>query len=253
MHSVEKGIYFDELEKKDVFSIRNICLFIGQLVCLIAIVSCLILYVKIPVGNLSFFSPISIISAQTSISLLSITIMQLILPDRQERIFGATYQSILFKWKVLKYFNVLDCMMYMLILMMTNILLAVMSVIVTNFNVQLICKLCYLCIIIESFILVVYMIHLGLIARFKKSRIYYWLYKRIKKRNLQGTDVYNIILKGMKKFNGKNQNSEYLDVEVYILKYMLLHIEEFKIYNMNKEEAYQLIEKELDNRISDKK
>lgn len=256
MCKVEKDIHINELEKKDIFSIKNICLFFGQLVSLIVIVSCFILYVKIPVGNLGSLSPISILSVQTSISLLSITIMQLILPDRKERIFGATYQSILFKWKVLKYFNALDCMMYMLILMMTNISLAVMSVIVTNSNAKLICILSFLCIMIESFILMVYMIHLGLIARFKKSRIYYWLYKRISKRNIQSTEVYNMLLKGMKESNEKNQNNEksdYLDVEVCILKYMLSHIEEFKLYNMNKEEAFQLIKIELDNRISVKK
>lgn len=237
------------IEKKSVFSLKNIALFIGQLIIFGIIIALLIKYNKIPVGDLKNLSPINISSVQTSISLLSITIMQLILPDRKEKIFGVTYQSILFKWKVFRHLNVLDCTMYMLLLMVINISLSIASIIIPSTTIQNICKAIFLLVLFESFFLAIYMVYLGLISKFKKSRIYYLLYKRMSKGN---SDVYNMLLKGMKKntFVPQNENKEYTKVEIAILDYMSIHIDDFKLYNIDKDSAIKIINKEKEQRIS---
>ncbi len=239
----------EEIERKPVFSGKNVFLFVLQLCILTIIIIVIEKYISIPIENLSNFSPIGIASVQTSISLLSITIMQLILPSGKERILGVTYQNILFKWKFLKYFNALDCMMYMLLLMIINISLSIASVIVSE-RIQNICKIIFMCILLESFILAIYMVYLGLITKFKKSRIYYLLYKRMFKCNARRNDVYNTILKGIKKypFKQKEDENEYLKDELIILKCMKDHINDFIIYNENTNNAITIIEKEIDER-----
>lgn len=243
------------VEKKPVFSIRNAFLFVLQFGILVGTISIIILYDKLPIGNLDGFSIINITSVQVSISLISITILQLILPDSKERIFGITYQNILFKWKVLKYFNALDCMMYMLFLMIISILLAVASEIIANINIQRICKLSFLCTMVESFLLAVYMIYLGLITKFKKSRIYYLLYKRLGKKdkpnrtfkpNTRNYEVYNLLVKGMLNPSFK-ADDEYLKDELAILEYMYQH-EEFLWYKGDKKRIMNKIEEEKKNR-----
>ncbi|MDO5540429.1 MAG: hypothetical protein Q4F83_10175 [Eubacteriales bacterium] len=238
------------IEKKPVFSVKNIFLFVIQMCIAVGIISGLTILGKIPIEKLSQLSIINMVSTQTSISLLSITIMQLILPDGKERVFGVTYQSILFKWKVLRHFNALDCMLYMLLLMIINILLSIGSVITNNYS-QNICKMCFIYGMIETLILAIYMVYLGLITKFKKSRIYYLLFKRIRKRNTRSYEVYNMLLKGMKNYplDSVNKASEYIEVEVAILEYMIKHIDEFTINNMSRGKASEIIKKERDERI----
>ena len=238
-----------EIEKKPIFSLKNIALFLGQLIIFGIIIRLLIKYSIMPVGNLNDLSPINIASVQTSISLLSITIMQLILPDRKEKIFGVTYQNILFKWKVFKYFNVLDCTMYMLILMVINISLSIASIIITSSTIKIICKAIFLLILFESFLLAIYMVYLGLISKFKISRIYYLLYKRMCNGN---SDVYNMLLNGMRKnaSESQNVNKDYIKVEMAILEYMSIHIDDFNLYNMDKDNAMKIINGEKDQRNS---
>lgn len=238
-----------EIEKKPIFSIKNIGMFIGQLIIFGIIIASLIKYNKMPVGNLNNLSPINIAAVQTSISLLSITIMQLILPDRKEKIFGVTYQNILFKWEVFKYFNVLDCTMYMLILMVINISLSIASIIITSITIKIICKAIFLLILFESFLLAIYMVYLGLISKFKISRIYYLLYKKMCNDN---SDVYNMLLKGMRKNTSEtqNENKDYIKVEMAILEYMSIHIDDFKLYNIDKDNAIKIINGEKEQRKS---
>lgn len=238
-----------EIEKKPIFSLKNILLFIGQLIVFCVIITLLVIYDKMPVGNLKNLSPINIAAVQTSISLLSITIMQLILPDRKEKIFGVTYQNILFKWKVFRYLNALDCTMYMLLLMMINISISIASIIIISTTIQIICKAIFLLVLFESFFLAIYMVYLGLICKFKKSRIYYLLYKRMCQGN---SDVYNMLLKGMREntFESQDDNKEYIKVEVAMLEYMSIHIDNFKLYNICNDSAIEIIQEEKEQRNS---
>lgn len=217
----QKDINKKIIEKKQVFNIKNMICFIVQIVAFGIIMALLIGCGNMPTGNIHSLSIINILSVQVSISLLSITIVQLILPDRKERIFGVTYQGILFKWKVFRCLNVLDCTIYMFLSMIINILLSFANSIIINTDIQNICNIVFIFVMFESVLLAVYMVYLGLISKFKKSRIYYLLYKRIKNGS---NDVYNMLLKGMKThpFNTKNNNMEYINVEIEILKYMLL-------------------------------
>ncbi len=244
--SEEDIIIEKEIERKPVFSVKNIFFFVLQLCIFTVIVIVIKINNLISIVDLSEFSPISIASVQKSISLLSITIMQLILPDGKKRILGVTYQNILFKWKILKYLNALDCMIYMLLLMIINISLSIASIIV-NDTINYICKIVFMFIMLESFVLAVYMVYLGLITKFKKSRIYYLLYKRMRKCNSQSDDVYNIIVRGIKKypFNQNDDKNQYLKVEVAILEYMKNHINDFTIYNENKYNVLTIIESEI--------
>lgn len=246
------------VEKKPVFSIKNAFLFLAQFGFWVEMFSIIIMYSKLPIGNLDEFSIISIMSAQISISMISITIMQLILPESKERIFGVRYQNIFYKWKVLKYFNALDCMMYMLFLMIIGIFLSVASSIIVNINIQRICKLAFLCAMIESLLLAVYMIYLGLITKFKKSRIYYLLYKRLRlsknrnKPNTRNYEIYSMLVKGMIKYpfnKADDEDNEYLKDELTILEYMYQHEKEFLWYKRDKEIILDKIEKEKKKRI----
>lgn len=238
----------NEIEKKPIFRFMNIILFIGHLIIPVILGKIIIFLItsgEIPLENLKKFTPINLVSPQVSISFLSITIMQLILPNRKEKILGVTYQNLLFKWKVFKHFNVLDCTMYMFLLMAINISLSIADVVIIDETIKMICKAIFVLILFESFLLAIYMIYLGLISKFKISRIYYLLFKRMCHGN---SDVYNMLLKGMRKNISEsedkgNESKDYIKAEIAMLEYMSIHIDDFELFTY-KDTAKKIINEE---------
>lgn len=171
--------------------------------------------------TLATFEPKGLLSLQASISFLSITILNIILPNNENRILGLTYQDIFFKWKIFKYFNAADCILYSILMLMCNIIIAVVSTIVDNPNVKNVCNFSFIIILFTSVILALYMLHMSLIAKFKKSRIYYLIYKQIEKDN---RELYNSILKALvwnvTETSEEKFNYDYYVDEIKILKKM---------------------------------
>lgn len=84
--------------------------------------------------------------------------------------------------------------MYLLFMLITNTVLGIVSVIGVDVKIQNISKCSFLSILILSFILVFYMLYLCMIAKFKKSTIYYWLYCKCEKKELYNSILEEIIM-----------------------------------------------------------
>ncbi len=162
--------------------------------------------------TLAAFEPKGLLSLQSSISFLSITILNIILPVNKEKVLGLTYHDIFFKWKIFKYFNAADCILYSILMLISNIILAVVSTIFDNPYIKNISNLSFIIILFASVILAFYMLHMSLIAKFKKSRIYYLIYEQIEKNN---KELYNSILEKIV-WNSSETEQEKVNYDYYI-------------------------------------
>ncbi len=169
--------------RKDIFRYRYAVLFGVQYAVIQAVAFGIVTSERMGSWDLFFtsFSPISLMPVQVTISLLSITILQLLLFNAEETVLGLTFQNIFFKWDVLKYFNLINCLMYMMLLMTANLLLSIVSVGRVGEVAGIFCRIGGITALLETLPLAFYMVRLGLLARYKKSRIYLLILKRIKK------------------------------------------------------------------------
>lgn len=122
----------------------------------------------------------NIVSIQITISLLSITIMELMLENIDERIMGISRKYIFFNNDILKYFNAIDCIYYMLWLMIISIFSTVVLFNIDYAFIKTMSKCLVLLSLVVTIPLMFRMIKLGLISKHKKSTIYYWFDHRLK-------------------------------------------------------------------------
>lgn len=213
------------VKKKDTFNISHIKGYLIVLVgiLLVSFLACcgiefVMKWIKENV-TLVTFEPKGLLSLQATISFLSISIMNIILPEKENRILGLTYQNIFFNSTVLRYFNAADCIMYLILMLISNISLAVISTLCIDSYIKNISNLCFIIILFVSVILAFYMLHLSMISKFKKSRIYYLIYKKLDK---DGKELYHEIVKGLiwHSEETKKINYDYYIDEIKILMLM---------------------------------
>ena len=229
----------EKVEKKNIFKITHalpyIIIFIVSWILYFLLIHykenintniyarCVLIY-----NILEGFEPKSFLSLQSTISFWSITIMSYMLQEKENKVLGLSYKNIFFKWSIYKYFNAADCIMYLLLMLITNIVIA--TEIINNKYIIFLAKCWFIIILVLSFILVFYMIHLCIVAKFKKSRIYSQIEKKIRKRD---RELYISILKGIVKYSINNKseclkeekiNYDYYVDEVKILKLMKKNI-----------------------------
>lgn len=249
--------------KKEIFRMRYVALFLGQYICLLAIIFCIIECNRTKLETLlsASFSPASFISVQVTISFLSITVMQLLLPDSKREVMGLTFQNIYFKWDIIKCFNFINCFLYMFLLMTSYIIMAILCVCLESNNVQTICKLGALLSLMESLPLAFYMVYLGLTAKYKNSRIYYLIYKKIKSEIFPGQllkflakcqicnkrDEYvvcNKIIESKNYTKGDRNtcvHNIYIKEEFFIIAFLFLNVKKIKLRNIDENQARAIL------------
>lgn len=188
----------------------------------------------------------NIIDFQVNISLISITIMILFLEIADHRIMGMSYKKVFFKDVFFPYFNITNCIYLMLISMVIslcsyNFLINVENCI--SLIGKIVCETTLYCSIIVMF----YMITLGFILQYKKSRIYYIVYKKLKRKDRK---IYNEIINKLVVFTTEqNSYQQYIKDEFFIFSYIFLNIDDFESDDHLKQVARSKIINRINNMV----
>lgn len=122
-----------------------------------------------------------LVSIQVTIAMLAITIMILFLDVVQERILGISYKYIFFKSNIYGMFNITECIFSMLGLMTYSIICTFILAGIDNYQWQRYSRF-GLCLSMSGTVVLMFrMVWLGMIAKYKKSRIYELILKKLKK------------------------------------------------------------------------
>ena len=173
----------------------------------------------------------TITSYQINISLISITIMIFFLGSVEERIMGISYKKIFFNGTFFYCFNITNCIFLMLIFMTVSIF---SSCVLLNTKFDIICfisKITCGTALIFSIIFLFYMAYLGMILKYKQSRVYCKIFEELEKAN---EDIYKEIVKHLDMLNDKKEYRQYIREEFIILAYILLNIDNFVDNTCNK-------------------
>lgn len=120
----------------------------------------------------------TMLSLQATISFLAITLMNIVLPEKDKVVMGLSYKAIFFNSCVYKYFNIPNCVLYLVLMLAFNIVTAVFSCFEGPY--KNLSKVCFVFVLLCSLCVVIYTIHLSLVAKYKNSRIYYMIEHNIK-------------------------------------------------------------------------
>lgn len=217
--------------------------------------STVFLYRKINIDvNIDFWS---INSLQTTISLLSITIMELVFNDIDFRIMGMSYKFIFFNNRIFYIFNITYCLFYMIIAFIINICMTLLVSVpalskydsfIYTFETQ---------ILLLSTLLCLRMIYLAIVAKHKKSQVYYQIYKILEKKINTPSDfsrfkhinlfmrklrflnrfkfenAYKRIIDWLEDIDTPSENHEsihnqYIEEEIYLLFFLLKNLEKLE-------------------------
>lgn len=122
-----------------------------------------------------------LVSIQVTIAMLAITIMILFLDVAQERILGVSYKYIFFKSNMFGKFNITECIFSMLGLMAYSIICTFILAGIDNYQSQRYSRFGLCLSMAGTMALMFRMAWLGMIAKYKKSRIYERIQKKLKK------------------------------------------------------------------------
>ncbi len=122
-----------------------------------------------------------LVSIQVTIAMLAITIMILFLDVVQERILGISYKYIFFKSNIYGMFNITECIFSMLGLMTYSIICTFILAGIDNYQWQRYSRFGLCLSMSGTVVLMLRMVWLGMIAKYKKSRIYELILKKLKK------------------------------------------------------------------------
>lgn len=190
----------------------------------------------------------SITSMQITISLVSITIMILFLGSVNERILGISYKRIFFHKDLFGFFNMTNCVFLMLFFILYSV---VSSLILINFDCSGVClfgKIACEVSLFCSIVLLYKMISLGLILKYKQSRIYNKIYKALESK--EKIQIYNEIVEKLDVFETKeNEYQQYIIEEFIILSYICLNINNFETDINEQERIVQKIINKIGNMI----
>lgn len=173
-------MYQKQLRKKSIFKPWIAVATIGFLV-----ISCLDIYgvfewlKTLRKWKYESLNVTTMLSLQATISFLSITLMNIVLPEKDKVVMGLSYKAIFFNSCVYKYFNIPNCILYLVSMLAFNIVTAVFSCFEGPY--KNLSKACFVFVLLCSLCVVIYTIHLSLVAKYKNSRIYYTIEHNIKK------------------------------------------------------------------------
>lgn len=204
----------------------------------------------------------SMLSVQATISFLSITLMNVVLPDKDKVVMGISYKSIFFKTLVYRYFNIPNCIMYLVLMLGINIVTVVFACFEGPY--KNVAKICFVFVLLCSLCVAFYTIHLALVAKYKNSRIYHTIYRKLRWGD---SELYCLIISHMLlDFKGDYNKCKkdiqctccYYVYECDILNLMLNEVSEENVRNVNASirermkaygieaaEEFQISEKEL--------
>lgn len=237
------------MKKKKIISVSRLLVFlfiftIFNIIVFFVCVTCPIFQERISVSS---DVARSITSFQITISLVSITIMILFLGSTNERIMGISYKKIFFNEDFFRFFNVTNCVFLMLAFIVfsivsSNILVNIEYSKVSLFG-KIVCEISLFC----SILLMFYMVTLGLILKYKQSRIYYKIYKGLKNKKVS---IYDEIIEKISIFEVKeNEYQQYIIEEFIILSYICLNIRDFESNIREQEQVLRRIISKIRNMI----
>lgn len=183
------------------------------------------LFKKSPIFNISASVANNITMMQITISLISITIMELFLNSADDRIMGISYKRLFCKNFIWKVFNLINCIYFMLLLMTVSMLASIVLFYIemtkSISQITLMTALCF------TTILMFHMINLGLVCKYKKSQIYNIIYKCFEKKRKGYDELYEKIICYLN-YDVEKKYNEYIREEVMILSYLYLNLEKFE-------------------------
>ncbi len=186
-----------------------------------------------------------LVSIQVTIAMLAITIMVLFLDVVQERILGISYKYIFFKGNMFRGPNITECIFFMLGLMTYSIICTFILAGIDNYQFGRYSRWGLCLSVMATIILMFRMVWLGMIAKYKKSRIYELIKKKLKMEYVSGVQKEGNIfspdtLRNKILFSlDSNLPDSVLKNNIYVrndsMKAMDLHISDFrKIDNANR-------------------
>lgn len=213
------------INKKSIFGFKYICI-LNIIFIILCIVSCFVgkfIINLLENVNLNLTMPDDITTIIITLSIVSISVFQIIIEKIDHRIIGMSYKRLFFKDTIWRYRNFPNSTFILLEMMMLSI---IFNIIKNNVYINIIQCIILAITIYFSF----WVFYLSLIAVIKKSKIYYLIKKKITNKFLIGED--NIIAAIINKLPSLEHNeikychNSYIYEEVGVLIYLIIAMEQ---------------------------